>query len=344
MRAGLRSVYWLAIVLSVAAGWAGEPTDAIVLISTDRGRGTGFICALGGTNYIVTNTHVLEGAQRYEFRTLAQQQLTGLSLELADDRDLARIRLDKAPAAPLAVATGLPKIGDKITVLGNSEGMNTVTKIDGAVEGLGPNVVEVNAGFVSGNSGSPILSSNGDVLAVATFVTRPGFTNWVNEGTRFTQVRRFGVRLDAPLWVPVNLRAFYQESSVLQDCETFLRDSSTMIGLLNNHSFSKLAGFAVSQKSDGAARHADSQYASLIASFCTNIKTASDAEQKGLDRHSSSVAIALRMADTTFQRFPDLPLSKLKQARWSTKFFRESAQDYEKTFTRWKNANLATAW
>ena len=337
-------VLWAMACLSGLLLCADEPTESIVIITTERGGGTGFICAMGGTNYIVTNTHVLEGAQRYDFRTLNQNHLTGLSLELADDRDLARIRLDKTPVPALAVAGGLPKIGEKITVLGNSEGMDAVTRLEGAVDGLGPNVVEVNAKFVSGNSGSPILNASGGVVAVATFVTRPGFTNWVNQGTRFSQVRRFGVRLDAPVWVPINPRLFYQESTVLRDFETFLRDSATMMNLLNHHDLEKLSLFGVSQKSDDTSRYFDSQYPNQIAAFCSNLKRANEAVRSGLDKRSGSASVSLHMALTGFRRFPELPLSKLRQARWSTRFYRDSAQDYEKTFTQWKKSNDAQSW
>jgi hypothetical protein len=45
------------------------------------------------------------------------------------------------------------------------------------------------------------------------------------------------------------------------------------------------------------------------------------------------------MAESAFQRFPDFALSKLKQMRWSTEHYQKMAADYEKVFTRWKNAN-----
>ena len=68
---------------------------------------------------------------------------------------------------------------------------------------------------------------------------------------------------------------------------------------------------------------------------------ARDARQTGLDARSGSGAASLRMAIGAFQRFPDVPLEKLKGARWSTAHYRKSAQDYEKTFTKWKTENLA---
>ena len=67
----------------------------------------------------------------------------------------------------LSIKKETPVIGDKITVHGNSGGGGVVTRIQGKVLGVGPNLVEVDAEFVQGNSGCPILSDSLEVVGVA---------------------------------------------------------------------------------------------------------------------------------------------------------------------------------
>ena len=86
-------------------------------------------------------------------------------------------------------------VGDEVWVLGNAEGAHVVTPIAGKLVGIGPNLVEVDAPFVPGNSGSPIIHKRtGKVIGVATYVIQraadaaPGLS-------LPTAVRRFGYRV-----------------------------------------------------------------------------------------------------------------------------------------------------
>jgi len=326
-----------ALFLALGPPAVADPTESIILINTDRGRGTGFTCTINGTNYIVTNVHVLEGAKQFKFTTANRSNLVGSRLEVARDRDLARIQLDK-PVAALKLAPALPKIGDPITVLGNSEGMDTITKLDGKVEGLGPNTIEVNAQFVGGNSGSPILSASDEVLGVATFVAKAGFTNWVNEGTRFDKPRRFGVRLQDVQWLAVTPQQLYAESAVLQDVDMFLRDSSRIMGLLRERNWEQLTTFAVGRKTTETDRYHDADFANQIANFGQSLRSALSSARTSNDARSGSLGVSLQMADMALSRFPDLGLAKLSRVRWSTEHYRERADDFQKVFTRWKNS------
>jgi hypothetical protein len=343
MRFTLRHLLLLGWLAGPLALGAAEPTEAIVIITTDRGTGTGFCCTLGGTNYLVTNTHVIEGAQRFQFQTLNRVALTGATLELANDRDLARIRLDKAPPATLSASAGTPKHNAKVTVLGNSGGAGAVTQLEGNVLAVGPEVIEVSAPFVSGNSGSPILDETGSVLGVATFVTKPGatVTNWITEGTRFDKPRRFAVRLANVQWIPTSPRQLYEQSSILRDCDTFLGDSKIIMAMLKEQNYEQLAAFALQRRTQ-KDRYFNEQYSTLVKGFCNNLSSAAERVRRdGLDPRSASVNASLRMAQSQFQQFPDLPLKKLGETRWLTEHYRKEAVRYEAVFTQWKNAQLA---
>jgi hypothetical protein len=85
--------------------------------------------------------------------------------------------------------------------LGNSLGSDVVTEIPGKVTGVGPDLIEVDAKFVHGNSGSPIVHvKTGKVLAIATFVVARKLSS-LDRDSNFDEIRRFGFRLDnATAW------------------------------------------------------------------------------------------------------------------------------------------------
>lgn len=339
----MRTVAALALLLAIwstgltfAAKPTVDPTAAVIIIKTDRGTGTGFICQLGTSNYIVTCTHVLSGAQQFDFQTINGTRLQAVTLELADDRDLARISIadDNPPALTAAITDA--KINDPIIVLGNSAGAGVVTRLEGKVNAVGPALLEVDAQFVSGNSGSPVLNARNKVLAVASFVSRAGSTNWVNSGTRFTETRRFGARLQGAQWLPITPRRLYEESSILNDLDTFLRDSATIVNMLHERNFTDLVQLAVQQRVDHPPRYHDPAYSQKISGVCTSLNDANQAYKRGLDMRSGSVAATLKSAEMAYKSFPTLPLQKLHETRWSTQHYRDRAAKFEKIFNDWK--------
>lgn len=258
-------------------------------------------------------------------------------LELANERDLARILIENPGQPSLKISSHNPRLDEPITVYGNSQGSGAITKLSGVVQAAGPDVLEVSAQFVSGNSGSPILSVDGSVLGVATFLTIPGKSNWMTKGTRFEETRHFGVRLtDDITWIPVSTRRFYHESSTLLDFDTFLNDSSEIFLLLDDSKFEDL-GQVVSRQSGGKTpRYYDSEYSKLIKDLCNNITSAVKTYDNGHSIRSFSASIPLRNAERTFQQFPQHPLKKLRRIRWSTRYYKDMASEYETIFSEWK--------
>ena len=86
----------LAFLLSMAAIAQAQHdiSEYLVIIDTDVGSGSGFVCSLDGTNFVITNTHVLEAARKFTFRTVNRGNLKPVRLELANDRDLARVQIE----------------------------------------------------------------------------------------------------------------------------------------------------------------------------------------------------------------------------------------------------------
>jgi len=175
--------------------------DKIVIVEGNKGCGSGFIAtAQDGVKYFYTNKHVVEGQREIKARLLDGREVELGDFQYAEDIDIVRFAVNDTYAA-LEFDLTMPMIGDEIVMFGNSAGAGVATKITGKVLGVGPSSVEVSARFVPGNSGSAILNKEGKVVAVATYVALFALSDdWRFSGTRFTDVRRFGIRIYDAKW------------------------------------------------------------------------------------------------------------------------------------------------
>ena len=193
--------------------------DSIVILTGDNGSGTGFIVEMDGAKWLITNEHVVRGQGKIRARTLSGQKIIPTNtVDLATNRDLIRYKLDGKFKA-LKMRPSLPSMNEDVWVFGNSDGSGVVTSIGGDVLGLGEDKIEVSAKFVAGNSGSPVVDNNGDVVGVATFAEiKRDYDNWVKEGTRFNEVRRFAERLDGVDWEPLGYEQYLKDCLAINTC------------------------------------------------------------------------------------------------------------------------------
>ncbi|MEM7396864.1 MAG: S1C family serine protease, partial [Verrucomicrobiota bacterium] len=209
---------------------ARDIQNALVLIKTDQGTGSGFLAEIDGVPYIFSNQHVIQGGKAIRVRTVQGVEIKPTLLELAWKEDLARMKFDpasvEAPLTILRFAEGDLRLHEHIVVFGNSKGAGAVTRLDGQLLAVGPDRVEVSAGFVAGNSGSPIVNAAGDVIGVATYITSGSQgVRWEERGTRFERPRRFGFRVTPQVkWVKTSLSRYYNQAMVLQDVSRYLED------------------------------------------------------------------------------------------------------------------------
>ncbi len=205
----------------------------MVIVEGDAGRGSGFITKMNGKTYVVTNAHVVRGNTKVTFKTMSNQPLTTGPLEIAESADLVRADVPEAPDALdiLKNIEDVTKIGEAVVVMGNSEGEGVVRELEGRVMGIGPDRVEVDAPFVPGNSGSPILlKASGAVIGVATYLLIPRALQEQDKGnagtgkapvvTSLNEVRRFGFRLDVvDKWLTPEPDRLVREGLKLADIE-----------------------------------------------------------------------------------------------------------------------------
>lgn len=152
----------------------------LAIISTRNSVGSGFILEMDGQCYLVSNEHVIRSGPPISAKLVDGQEILIGALEVAEDRDLVRFQIEEGTYSPLSASTQLPIIGESVYVFGNSDGGGVLTSLSGKILGIGPDLIELDAQFVCGNSGSPIISSSGSVLGVATYATYdPAPNDWL---------------------------------------------------------------------------------------------------------------------------------------------------------------------
>ncbi len=209
--------------------------NSLVFVNGEQGSGSGFLAAYGGGNYVFTNAHVAAGIKGAGFKTLEGTSIKVGAASVAVGHDIFLLQ-SNLNGKPFEVMKGVDQnttIGDEVVVLGNAEGAGVINTIMGKIVGVGPQLVEVDAPFVPGNSGSPIIHlKTGKVIGVATYLTIEKYDPATKQAIKDPIVRRFGYRIDSvKTWQPVNWPALYAQAAEMDgiekltdDLDAFLRD------------------------------------------------------------------------------------------------------------------------
>ncbi|HSV52668.1 MAG TPA: trypsin-like peptidase domain-containing protein [Burkholderiaceae bacterium] len=141
------------------------------------GLGSGVIVSQDG--YILTNNHVVEGADEIEVILNDSRRARAKVIGTDPDTDLAilKIELDKLPVIMLGSSDAL-QVGDQVLAIGNPFGVGqTVT--GGIVSALGRNQLGINtfenfiqtdAAINPGNSGGALVDINGNLMGINTAI------------------------------------------------------------------------------------------------------------------------------------------------------------------------------
>lgn len=177
---------------------------SVVVIEGDHMVGTGFLAEFKGKRVIFSNAHVLFGNRILRFRTVAGKELKQTRINICRDRDIVAYELENAEDLTwLGIHQDMGNVTNQeaVVVFGNSAGAGVVTTLRGKMLGIGPDKIEIDAAFVEGNSGSPIIAyPYNAVVGMATYATQTPEVDWTTRSTRFVEVRRFGVRIDNVGW------------------------------------------------------------------------------------------------------------------------------------------------
>ncbi|HUA86195.1 MAG TPA: trypsin-like peptidase domain-containing protein [Bryobacteraceae bacterium] len=184
-------------------------TQTWFFVQQGRALGSGFVINPDGQ--ILTNFHVIEGGQDIEV-TMPDQK-TYKATVLAPDRqdDLALIKIQprkKLAYLPLGDSDHL-QVGQKVLAIGQPFGFKGTLTV-GVVSSLGVSIqgdnnreldgmIQTDAAINSGNSGGPLLDSQGNVIGINTAIYAPnggnvgiGFANPINRAKTMLEDFRAG--------------------------------------------------------------------------------------------------------------------------------------------------------
>ena len=176
-----------------------------VAILTDQGSGSGFV--YDGLGHIITNFHVVDGANVIEVRFTSGYMAYGTVVGTDTDSDVAVVKVDVAAGElrplPLGDSDSL-KVGQTVIAIGNPFGLDTTMTVgiisalgrtldsahetpDGALFTAG-DIIQTDAAINPGNSGGPLFNINGEVVGINRAIRTTNFTDTgepVNSGIGF---------------------------------------------------------------------------------------------------------------------------------------------------------------
>ncbi|MCS7115452.1 MAG: trypsin-like peptidase domain-containing protein [Nitrososphaerota archaeon] len=163
-----------------------------------RGMGSGTI--ISGEGYILTNNHVVVGAERIAVTLWNGEVLNGRLIGTCAVHDIAVVKVDRKglPYAELGDSDKL-RIGQRVYAIGNPFGLaggptitsGVISALNRTIEAknaLLENLVQTDAAINPGNSGGPLVDVNGRVVAINTaiipFAHGIGFAIPINSAKR----------------------------------------------------------------------------------------------------------------------------------------------------------------
>ena len=168
--------------------------------------GSGFVISEDG--YIVTNNHVIEGADEINIEFFNGDELTAELVGTDPNTDIALLKVDAD--APLPVVpfgdSDSARVGDWVVAMGNPLGQGfsvsagIVSARNRALSGSYDDYIQTDAAINRGNSGGPLFNMDGEVVGVNTAILSPnggsigiGFSMASNVVTRVVdQLQEFG--------------------------------------------------------------------------------------------------------------------------------------------------------
>ena len=155
------------------------PSVVSVTCTLDGGSSTGTGVVLSQQGYLVTNAHVIEGAQEIQILLTDGRTLKAQCVGADSFSDLAVLYVNAKDLTPAEFGdSGEARVGDAVVAIGDPLGVSLRgTMTDGIISAINRNVVtngrtmtliQTNAALNSGNSGGPLINCHGQVIGINT--------------------------------------------------------------------------------------------------------------------------------------------------------------------------------
>jgi S1-C subfamily serine protease len=148
-----------------------------------KGQGSGFVLDKAG--HVLTNFHVVEGANRgIEVMLSNKRRYSAKVIGTDRTHDLALLQIDAPNLEPVTLADSSElAVGQKVYAIGNPFGLSgTMTRgiissirtIGGSESAPIEDAIQTDAAINPGNSGGPLLNSRGEVIGINTMIASNG--------------------------------------------------------------------------------------------------------------------------------------------------------------------------
>ena len=142
---------------------------------TGAAAGSGFVITEDG--YILTNYHVIDGANSIKVTFDNGKEYTATYVGGEEKNDIAVIKVDATGLTPVVIGKSSDMlVGEQVTTIGNPLGELTVSESTGIIsaldrsitmsDGRQMNMIQTDCAINSGNSGGPLFNSHGEVIGI----------------------------------------------------------------------------------------------------------------------------------------------------------------------------------
>jgi len=150
-----------------------------------RGLGSGVIVTRDG--YILTNNHVIEGAERIQVELSDNRTVEGKLIGADQPSDLAVVKVDAKDLDTMAIGdSSAMRVGDVVLAIGNPLGVGqTVTqgiisaksRATGFGDGSFEDFLQTDAAINQGNSGGALVNTHGELVGINSQILSPSGGN-----------------------------------------------------------------------------------------------------------------------------------------------------------------------
>ena len=267
--------------------------------ASSQAAGTGMVLTSDGT--ILTNNHVIQGATSITVTDETTGKEYKADVVGADaTNDVAVLKLENASGLSTVTLDddGEPSTGDTVKDVGNAEGTGNLVAAEGTVTATDQDIqvqsesgtgtesltglIEISADIVSGDSGGPVLDSEGEVVGMATAAS---------SGT--ADVTGYAIPITTAKTIAEKILAGESSSTITIGLPAFL-------GVEVSNTSGTTGGVAVAGTVEGSgAASAGLTAGDTITSIDGTAVTSSDQLTKVIQSHSVGDKVSVRYTDST---------------------------------------------